>query len=75
MLIIDALQYTLSSEPSVAWNSRSTGSDVSKPKRAILTHMHTPLDYDTVMRETPEHVVPAYDQLQFEIELDELSET
>ena len=28
-----------------------------------------------VVAETPEHVGPAYDQLQFEIELDELSET
>ncbi|MGO8656808.1 MBL fold metallo-hydrolase, partial [Rhizobium ruizarguesonis] len=32
-----------------------------------LTHMHTPLDYDVVMAETPDHVVPAYDQMSFEI--------
>jgi phosphoribosyl 1,2-cyclic phosphate phosphodiesterase len=29
--------------------------------------MHTPLDYDAVMAETPDHVVPAYDQMSFEI--------
>jgi phosphoribosyl 1,2-cyclic phosphate phosphodiesterase len=31
--------------------------------------MHTPLDYDAVMAETPEHVVPAFDQMSFEIEV------
>ncbi|NLS08127.1 MBL fold metallo-hydrolase [Rhizobium sp. P32RR-XVIII] len=73
VLVIDALQYRyhpshLSLEQSLDWIGRL------KPKRAILTHMHTPLDYDTVMAETPENVVPAYDQMQFEIELDELSD-
>jgi phosphoribosyl 1,2-cyclic phosphate phosphodiesterase len=36
------------------------------PKRALLTHMHVPLDYDTVMRETPPHVQPAHDGLVIE---------
>lgn len=71
VLIIDALQYRyhpshLSLEQSLDWIERL------KPKRAILTHMHTPLDYDTVMAETPEHVVPAYDQMSFDVELAEL---
>lgn len=35
------------------------------PKRAVLTHMHTPLDYDVVKAETPEHVEPAYDGMSF----------
>ncbi|MGO6903992.1 MBL fold metallo-hydrolase, partial [Rhizobium ruizarguesonis] len=66
VLIIDALQYTyhpshLSLEQSLDWIGRL------KPKQAILTHMHTPLDYDVVMAETPDHVVPAYDQMSFEI--------
>ena len=73
VLIIDALQYRyhpshLSLEQSLDWIARL------QPKRAILTHMHTPLDYDTVMGETPDHVEPAYDQMQFEIELSELEE-
>ena len=38
-----------------------------KPKNAVLTHMHVPLDYDTVMAETPEHVEPAYDGMMIEI--------
>ena len=36
------------------------------PKRAVLTHMHIPLDYETVMAETPSHVEPAYDGLVIE---------
>ena len=32
-----------------------------RPKRAILTNLHNDLDYQTVLEETPNHVVPAYD--------------
>lgn len=32
-----------------------------KPKRAILTDMHVDLDYETLRRELPENVEPAYD--------------
>jgi len=37
-----------------------------KPKRAILTHMHTDMDYDSLMRELPANVEPAYDGMVFE---------
>lgn len=37
------------------------------PKKAVLTHMHIDLDYQTVMEETPEYVEPAYDGWQYEI--------
>jgi phosphoribosyl 1,2-cyclic phosphate phosphodiesterase len=65
VLVLDALQYKehpshLSLAQALGWIEKLS------PKRAILTHMHIPLDYDTVMRETPDHVEPAYDQLQFE---------
>jgi phosphoribosyl 1,2-cyclic phosphate phosphodiesterase len=40
--------------------------DRAKPRRAVLTHMGKSLDYDTVMAETPENVVPAYDGLVVE---------
>jgi phosphoribosyl 1,2-cyclic phosphate phosphodiesterase len=68
VLIIDALQYTrhpshLSLEQALDWISRLD------PKRAVLTHMHIPLDYETVMAETPDHVVPGYDGFSLEIEL------
>ena len=66
MLVIDALQYRyhsshLSLSQALDWIERL------KPARAILTHMHVPLDYETVQKETPAHVEPAYDGLSFEI--------
>ncbi|MCA2374245.1 MBL fold metallo-hydrolase [Agrobacterium genomosp. 3 str. CIP 111-78] len=69
ILVIDALQHRyhpshLSLEQALGWIERFA------PKRAILTHMHIPLDYETVMRETPDHVEPAYDQMRFEVEFE-----
>lgn len=68
-LIIDALQYKphpshFSLSQALEWIERLG------PKRAILTHMHTPLDYATVMAETPDHVEPGFDGLRFEVEID-----
>lgn len=37
--------------------------EIVKPRRAILTHLHVDLDYETLKRELPGHVVPAYDGL------------
>ena len=37
-----------------------------RPKRAILTHMHTDLDYDALKAELPAHIEPAYDGMVFE---------
>lgn len=58
--IVDALRYTahnshFSIKQALSWIERL------KPKRAILTHMTTDLDYDTLRRELPPHVEPAYD--------------
>ncbi len=69
VLILDALQYVyhpshLSLKQALDWISRL------QTKRAILTHMHIPLDYDRVMAETPSHVEPAYDGLSFEVEVE-----
>lgn len=66
VLVIDALQYRrhpshFSIEEALAWIERL------KPARAILTHMHIPLDYATVLAETPDHVEPAYDGMQIEV--------
>lgn len=72
-LVIDCLQYRfhpshLSMEQALGWIGRFA------PRRAILTHMHIPLDYDTVLAETPPHVEPAYDGLCVEYDVsDELS--
>lgn len=60
--IVDALQYR---EHPSHMNLETTLSWIEKlsPMRAVLTHMHTPMDYETVKAETPEHVEPAYDGL------------
>jgi len=68
VLVIDALQYErhpshFSLDEALSWI------DHLRPKRAILTHMHTPLDYHTVLTQTPSHVEPAYDGLSFECPL------
>lgn len=67
-LIIDALQHRshpshFSLEEALGWIARL------EPERAVLTHMHIPLDYETVLRETPDNVVPAYDGMAIEIPL------
>jgi phosphoribosyl 1,2-cyclic phosphate phosphodiesterase len=68
-LVIDALQYKphpshLSLSQSLEWIERLA------PRRAFLTHMHIPLDYETVLRETPDHVQPAYDGLVLELPIE-----
>lgn len=69
LLIIDALQYKphpshLSIDQALWWVEKLV------PKRAVLTHMHVPLDYDTVLAETPAHVEPAHDGLTIEYEVE-----
>ncbi len=66
MLIIDALQYRphpshLSLSEALGWIERIA------PKRAVLTHMHTPLDYEKLRAELPGHIVPAYDGMVIEL--------
>lgn len=70
ILFIDTLQYKfhpshLSLEQALGWIGRLA------PRKAYLTHMHVPLDYATVMSETPDHVEPAYDGLRVEMPLDD----
>jgi phosphoribosyl 1,2-cyclic phosphate phosphodiesterase len=64
--VVDALQYRehvshFSLEQALGWIEKLA------PKRAVLTHMHIPLDYATVMAETPDHVEPAYDGMVLEL--------
>ena len=40
------------------------------PKRAVLTNMHIDLDYATVLAETADHIVPAYDGLTLRFPVD-----
>ncbi|PHP65860.1 phosphoribosyl 1,2-cyclic phosphodiesterase [Zhengella mangrovi] len=67
-LVIDALQYRrhpshFSLGEALDWIDRL------KPGRAVLTHMHVPLDHATVMAETPHNVEPAHDGLVFEFSM------
>ncbi len=65
-LVIDALQKRthpshLSLDQALEWIAKLT------PKKAVLTHMHVPLDYAATAAETPDHVEPAYDGMVIEL--------
>ncbi len=63
VLIIDALRYT----PHPTHFSVPEALELIeavKPKRAVLTNLHTDLDYETLRRELPPHITPAYDGLR-----------
>lgn len=58
--IVDALRYTpheshFSVKQALSWVERL------KPKRTILTHMTSELDYQRLANELPDNVEPAYD--------------
>ncbi|HEU4987747.1 MAG TPA: MBL fold metallo-hydrolase, partial [Rhizobiaceae bacterium] len=68
LLVIDALQYKphpshFSLSEALEWIEKL------KPQRAVLTHMHIPLDYEAARRETPENVEPGYDGMALEFPL------
>ena len=63
--IIDALRYTrhpshFCVEEALGWIARM------KPRRAVLTNLHTDLDYDLLSAELPKGVVAAYDGMRLE---------
>ncbi len=63
--IVDALRFTahpshFSVKQTLQWIERL------RPKRAILTHMTTDLDYEALKRELPAGVEPAYDNMVIE---------
>ncbi len=64
--VVDALQYKphishFSVSESLEWVIRL------KPKHTVLTHMHIPLDYQTLKDELPDAVEPGFDGLVIEI--------
>lgn len=66
--IVDALRYRphpthAHLERTLEWIARA------RPRRAILTNLHIDLDYETLRRELPEGVEPAYDGMRFEHQL------
>jgi phosphoribosyl 1,2-cyclic phosphate phosphodiesterase len=68
VLIVDALRYTPHpSHFSVA--DALTLIERVRPRRAVLTNLHTDLDYEALARELPAHVVPAFDGMVIEAPL------
>jgi phosphoribosyl 1,2-cyclic phosphate phosphodiesterase len=66
VLVIDALRYT--PHPSHFSLSEALALiEAVRPRRAILTNLHTDLDYETLRREVPAGVEPAFDGLQIEL--------
>jgi phosphoribosyl 1,2-cyclic phosphate phosphodiesterase len=64
--IIDALRYTphpthTNVDQALLWI------EAMKPRRAVLTNMHTDLDYEELRGKLPEGVVPAYDGMRIEV--------
>jgi phosphoribosyl 1,2-cyclic phosphate phosphodiesterase len=64
--IVDALRYRphpshFALSESLDWIARV------RPQRAILTNLHTDLDYETLRRELPAAVEPAYDGLKIDL--------
>lgn len=64
--IVDALRYTphpshLSVAGALSWIERMA------PERAILTNLHSDLDYDTLRAQLPLNVQPAFDGMRFEL--------
>jgi phosphoribosyl 1,2-cyclic phosphate phosphodiesterase len=65
--IVDALRYTphpshFSLSQAIDWVARI------QPRRAVLTHMHIDLDYETLRGQLPEAVEPAYDGMVLTVE-------
>jgi phosphoribosyl 1,2-cyclic phosphate phosphodiesterase len=65
ILVLDAMRYKphpthANVEQALAWIGRL------KPRRAVLTNLHVDLDYQTLRRELPAGVEPAYDGLVLE---------
>ena len=65
--IIDGLRYAqhpshFSVADALSWIDRF------KPRRAVITNMHSDLDYEVLRRELPENVAPAYDGMQLAID-------
>ena len=63
--IVDALRYRshpthFSLDDALAWI------ETMRPRRAILTNLHTDLDYETLRARLPAHVAPAYDEMRVE---------
>ena len=65
--IIDGLRYAphpshFSVDDALSWIARF------KPKRAVITNMHSDLDYEVLRLSLPADVIPAYDGMRLTLE-------
>ena len=66
-LLIDALRYR--PHPShFSLDETLAAIERFKPRRAVLTNMHTDLDYETLRMSLPKNVAPAFDGMQLTID-------
>ncbi|MEA2830995.1 MAG: phosphoribosyl 1,2-cyclic phosphate phosphodiesterase, partial [Bradyrhizobium sp.] len=61
--VIDGLRYTghpshFSLDEALSWIDRF------KPRRAVITNMHSDLDYEVLRQSLPPNVIPAYDGMR-----------
>ena len=64
--IVDGLRYAghpshFSVSDALSWIERF------KPKRAVITNMHSDLDYEVLRQSLPAGVIPAYDGMRLEL--------
>lgn len=67
LLIVDGLRYAphpshFSVDDALSWIERF------KPKRAVITNMHSDLDYEVLRQSLPQGVVPAYDGMRLTVD-------
>ena len=63
--VIDALRYR--PHPShFSLDDALAEIEVMRPRLAVLTNLHTDLDYETLRKRLPPHVTPAYDGMRIE---------
>jgi phosphoribosyl 1,2-cyclic phosphate phosphodiesterase len=70
--IIDGLRYKphpshFSVDEALAWVEKM------RPRRTVITNLHTDLDYDELKRRLPQSVTPAYDGMRIEVALSEIA--
>ena len=65
VLIVDALRYTPHPTHFSVADALALIKEV-RPRRAVLTNLHSDIDYDTLGRELPDGVVPAFDGMRIE---------
>jgi phosphoribosyl 1,2-cyclic phosphate phosphodiesterase len=63
VLIVDALRYTPHPTHFSVTDALALIAEV-RPLRAVLTNLHSDIDYDTLRGELPDGVVPAFDGMQ-----------